>query len=158
MTHPSAMATATPSASGSAPLVSVVILNYNGAKWLERCLRSLQQQTVFSQIKVIVADNLSSDGSDALAEKLVRNWPNGRFVQNGANYGFCEGNNRGARTATGKYLFFLNNDAWLEPDCLKILIRETEAANASAATPLVMDFDDDTFQSLGASGFDIFGL
>jgi GT2 family glycosyltransferase len=152
------MATATSSASGKPPLVSVVILNYNGAKWLERCLGSLQRQTIFSQIEVIVADNLSSDGSDALAEKLVRDWPNGRFIQNGANYGFCEGNNRGAKPATGKYLFFLNNDAWLEPDCLDILIRETEAANASAATPLVMDFDDDTFQSLGASGFDIFGL
>jgi GT2 family glycosyltransferase len=140
------------------PLISVVILNYNGAKWLERCLSSLQKQTILSQIEVILADNLSSDGSDLLAERLLKDWPNGRFVQNGANYGFCEGNNRGARFATGKYLFFLNNDAWLEPDCLEILARETEAAQADASTPLVMNFDDDSFQSLGASGFDIFGF
>jgi GT2 family glycosyltransferase len=142
----------------AAPLISVVILNYNGAKWIERCLLSLREQTIFSQIEVIVADNLSSDGSDLLSEKILRGWPNGRFVQNGANLGFCEGNNRGTKPATGRYLFFLNNDTWLEPDCLEVLLRETEKAKADAATPLVMNFDDDSFQTLGASGFDIFGL
>ena len=90
----------------AAPLISVVILNYNGAKWIERCLLSLREQTIFSQIEVIVADNLSSDGSDLLSEKVLRGWPNGRFVQNGANLGFCEGNNRGVKPATGQYCFF----------------------------------------------------
>jgi len=142
----------------SPPLISVVILNYNGLKWLERCLASLWQQTIFDRIEVIVADNLSTDGSDLLAEKLVRDWPNGRFIQNGANLGFCEGNNRGAQLATGRFLFFLNNDTWLELDCLEVLLRETENAGAAAATPLVMNFDDESFQSLGAAGFDLFGL
>ena len=142
----------------AAPLISVVILNYNGAKWIERCLLSLRQQTIFSRIEAIVADNRSSDGSDLLAEKLLGEWTNGRFVQNGLNLGFCEGNNRGALPATGQYLFFLNNDTWLEPDCLEVLLHETERMKADAATPLVMNFDDDSFQSLGAAGFDIFGL
>jgi N-acetylglucosaminyl-diphospho-decaprenol L-rhamnosyltransferase len=141
-----------------APLISVVVLNYNGAKWLERCLTSLRQQTILGRIEVIVADNLSADGSDRLAEQLLAGWPNGRFVQNGANLGFCEGNNRGAAGATGKFLLFLNNDAWLEPACLEILLRETENARADVATPLVMNYDDDSFQSLGAAGFDLFGL
>src|SRR5260221_12598513 len=87
------------------PIVSVVILNYNGAQWLERCLASLQKQTVFDRLEVILADNRSSDGSDALGEKLLRGWPNGRFVQNGSNLGFCEGNNRGAQSAGGAELF-----------------------------------------------------
>ncbi|EEF60304.1 glycosyltransferase family 2 protein [Pedosphaera parvula] len=140
------------------PRISVVILNYNGAKWLQRCLASLQKQTIFSQIEVIVADNLSSDGSDALAEKLLKDWPNGHFLQNGSNLGFCEGNNRGAKLATGKYIFFLNNDTWLEPDCLEILLCETEKHQAGASMPLVLDYEDNTFQALGAAGFDIFGL
>ncbi len=141
-----------------APLVSVIILNYNGAQWIERCLGSLAAQSFFSKIEVIVADNQSSDGSDALAEKILKGWSNGRFIQNGGNLGFCEGNNRAVPSARGEYLFFLNNDAWLEPDCLEILLRETEKAKADAATPLVMNFDDDSFQNLGAQGFDIFGL
>ncbi len=152
------MPTTPPSGTATAPLISVVVLNYNGVQWMERCLRSLQQQTLFSQIEVIVADNSSRDGSDTLAQKIMQGWPNGRFVQNGANFGFCEGNNRGAASATGRHLFFLNNDTWLEPNCLEILLRETQQRQAGAATPLVMNYEDDTFQSLGAGGFDIFGF
>jgi GT2 family glycosyltransferase len=141
-----------------APLVSVVILNYNGAKWIERCLESLKAQTVFDRLEILVADNLSSDGSDRLAEKILAAWPNGLFIQNGENLGFCEGNNRPARRARGEYLFFLNNDTWLEVDCLEVLVREVRARGAAGATPLVLNYADASFQSLGAAGFDIFGL
>ncbi len=140
------------------PWVSVIILNYNGAAWLECCLRSLRAQTIFDQIEVIVADNASPDNSDRLAADLMRDWPNACVVQHGENLGFCEGNNRAAAQARGKWLFFLNNDVWLESDCLETLVRETEAANAQAACPLVMDYDSQAFQSLGAAGFDLFGL
>jgi GT2 family glycosyltransferase len=140
------------------PDISVIILNYNGAKWLDRCLATLRQQTIFQRIEVIVADNASSDGSDQLAQKLLEGWPNGRFIDNGGNLGYCAGNNRGAEAARGKYLFFLNNDTWLEADCLEKLLSAVESANAGAANPLVLDYDDDTMQSLGASGFDFFGL
>ncbi len=140
------------------PDVSVVILNYNGARWLARCLESLAGQTIFSRIEVIVADNRSSDGSDRLAAELLAGWSNGRFVQNGENLGYCEGNNRGAAVARGEYLLFLNNDTWLEPDCLEVLVAGVRSEGAAAATPLILNYDDDTFQSLGARGFDLFGL
>ncbi|HVY68543.1 MAG TPA: glycosyltransferase family 2 protein [Verrucomicrobiae bacterium] len=140
------------------PRVSVVILNYNGAQWIERCLASLQTQTILADTEIIVADNLSTDGSDKLAEKLVQTQQNARFIQHGQNLGYCEGNNRAAIAATGKFLFFLNNDAWLEPDCLERLLAEVEAKGAGAATPMVMDFSDDNFQSMGAEGLDLCGL
>jgi len=140
------------------PLVSVVVLNYNGDRWLERCLRSLQSQTIFSRVEVIVADNLSTDGSDRLGAKLVSGWPNGAFIQHGRNLGYCAGNNQAALAARGDFLFFLNNDAWLEPDCLETLVTGTRQAGAAAACPLILNYDDDAFQSLGAFGFDLFGL
>ena len=124
-------------ASSAQPIVSVIILNYNGARWMERCLNSLKTQTIFPQLEVIVADNLSSDGSDQLSQELLVNWPNGRFVQNGENLGFCEGNNRPARLARGEFLLFLNNDTWLEPDCLDRLLNEVHRLGVQAATPLV---------------------
>jgi GT2 family glycosyltransferase len=52
----------------------------------------------------------------------------------------------------------LNNDAWLEPDCLERLLRATEAAGAVASNPLILDYASNEFQSLGALGFDLFGL
>jgi GT2 family glycosyltransferase len=139
-------------------IVSVIVLNYNGERWIERCLSSLKDQTMAAQTEVLVADNLSSDGSDKLAAEIVRTIPNAFFIEHGQNLGYCEGNNRAAARAHGEYLFFLNNDAWLEPDCLEKLIAETQHLGASAAGPLVLDYEDDAFQSSGASGFDAFGL
>ena len=143
---------------GAEPVVSVIILNYNGRPWLERCLASLRDQTISGSLEIIVADNASSDGSDRLAEALLRGWPNTRLLPHGANLGYCEGNNRAARVARGRWLFFLNNDTWLERDCLEKLLAEVGARQAAAATPRVLDYDDDTFQSLGAAGYDVFGL
>lgn len=147
-----------PNPAPAAPLVSVVILNYHGARYLERCLASLRAQTVCERIEVIVADNASSDGSPELAQQLLAGWPRGRFVQNGANLGYCEGNNRAVAHATGKYLFILNFDAWLEPECLERLVAAAETTGAGAASPWVLNYDDDTHQSFGGTGMDLFGL
>jgi GT2 family glycosyltransferase len=140
------------------PLVSVIVLNYNGKQWLERCLNSLRAQTIFDRTEVILADNLSSDSSDRLGQQIVEGWPGGVFVQHGQNLGYCEGNNRAAEAAHGQYLLFLNNDTWLEPRCLEQLLAEVQRTGAGAASPLVLNYKDDSFQSLGAFGFDLFGL
>jgi GT2 family glycosyltransferase len=141
----------------SPPKISVIVLNYNGQKWLPRCLESLEQQTIFNEIEVIVVDNQSPDQSAEIAAARAQRVPNIRLLQTGANLYFCGGNNRGAAGATGKYLFFINNDTWLERDCLEILHREIEAEQAAAGMPLVLNYDDDTYQSL-AGGLDIFGM
>jgi len=56
-----------------------------------------------------------------------------------ANVGFCEGNNSGARAAHGRYLLFLNNDTWMEADCMERLIAGTEKLGAIASTPYVFE-------------------
>ena len=144
--------------SAAIPLVSVIVLNYNGARWLERCLNSLRAQTIFDQIEVILADNVSSDGSERLGKQMVERLPRGVFVQHNQNLGYCEGNNRAAEAANGQYLLFLNNDTWLEPRCLEQLLAEVQRTGAGAAAPQILNYDDDSFQSLGAFGFDLFGL
>ena len=138
--------------------VSIIVLNYNGLAWLERCLDSLANQDFREPYEIIVADNASTDGSDRLAEQLCQKIPHARFLQNGGNLGFCEGNNRPARTARGEFLLFLNNDAWLERDCLRQLHLAMLETRAEAACPLILNYEDQTFQSIGAAGFDIFGL
>jgi GT2 family glycosyltransferase len=139
-------------------LVSVIVLNYNGARWLGRCLESLRAQTIFDQLEVILADNVSNDSSERLGKQIVEGWPRGVFVQHRQNLGYCEGNNRAAEAARGRYLLFLNNDTWLEAGCLEQLLAEVQRAGAGAATPLILNYEDDSFQSLGAFGFDLFGL
>ncbi len=141
------------------PLISVIVLNYNGANWLDLCLTSLRNQTIFDRIEIIVADNASPDGSTGLAEVITENWPNAQTTKLGGNFGYSEGNNRAARFATGRFLFFLNNDSWLESDCLEKLLAEVESAGAAIAAPLVLNYLDEIPQrDASRHGFDIFGL
>jgi GT2 family glycosyltransferase len=140
------------------PKISVIILNFNGQEWLGRCFESLEAQTIFAEIEVILTDNNSADGSDRFAAAWLERTGKGRVVQNGANLYYCQANNNGADAATGKYLLFLNNDTWLERDCLEKLYQEVEITTADAATPIVLNYDDDSFQNMGGCGLDIFGL
>jgi GT2 family glycosyltransferase len=140
------------------PLVSIVVLNCNGAGWLPKCFGSIKAQTILNQIETVLVDNNSSDDSVAVARRLLADFPCARIVRNSANLGFCEGNNSGARAANGRYLFFLNNDTWMEADCLERLIAGTEKLGASASTPYVLNYPDNSYQDFGFYGFDLFGL
>jgi len=140
-----------------APAVSVVILNWNAAQWIPRCLESLRQQTIFQQIEIIFADNASSDDSEKIARAGMAGWSNGKFLQNGGNFGFAGGCTRGAVVAAGKYLFFLNPDVWLEPNCLEELVSAGEKTGATAVAPMILNYTDDTVQWWLDDGFDFSG-
>ena len=79
------------------PLVSLVVLNCNGAGWLPKCFETIKAQTILGQIEAIMVDNNSTDDSVAVARRLLADFPCARIVRNSANLGFCEGNNSGAR-------------------------------------------------------------
>ena len=140
------------------PLVSIVVLNCNGANWLPKCFESIRAQTVLNQIETVMVDNNSTDNSVEVARRLLAELPSACIVRNSENLGFCEGNNSGARAARGRWLLFLNNDTWLEPDCMEKLIAGTEKLGAAASTPLVLNYPDDSYQDFGFYGFDLFGL
>ncbi len=141
-----------------APVISVVVLNYNGAAWLDRCLTSLATQTIADDLEILFADNGSTDHSDLLAADLLKHRPNWRLIRHRKDLGCSGGYTATARLARGQYVLFLNHDVWLEPDCLERLLAEVRSTGATVATPLVMDYDDDTVQSAGEAGFDLFGL
>jgi GT2 family glycosyltransferase len=140
------------------PLVSIVVLNCNGANWLPKCFGSIKAQTILNQIETVLVDNHSSDDSVAVARRLLADFPCALIVRNSANVGFCEGNNSGARAAHGRYLLFLNNDTWMEADCMERLIAGTEKLGAIASTPYVLNYPDNSYQDFGFYGFDLFGL
>jgi GT2 family glycosyltransferase len=139
-------------------MVSVIIVNYNALSWMHRCFESLAAQTIAAQLQIIMVDNLSSDGSDRLAQELMAGWPGAEFIQMGENAGFGRACNRAVKVASGKYLFLLNPDVWLERDCLEQLVSAAERNQTAAVSPMVLNYDDDSFQSNGADGFDIFGF
>jgi GT2 family glycosyltransferase len=85
-----------------APLVSVVAVNYNCKTWLDRFFPSIQAQTIFDRVELVLVDNTSTDGSDEICREKMAGWTNGVFLATGGNYGYGGGCNRGAAVARGK--------------------------------------------------------
>ncbi len=101
------------------PLLSVVILNYNGEPFLRPCLDSLRRQTL-TEIEILVVDNASPDGSADLVEN---EYPQVRLLRLPENLHFCGGNNAALPLVTGEYVAFLNNDTYVEPDWAAEIVR-----------------------------------
>ena len=93
-----------------AALISVVILNYNGMRFLDHCLASVRDQT-YADLEVIIVDNASTDGS---AEYAKSRYPWAKVIRNEENLGFAGGTNVGISQARGEYILTLNNDTWIE--------------------------------------------
>ncbi len=106
------------------PLVSAVVVNWNGIDCIDACLASLLCQT-WPALEIIVVDNGSTDGS----RELVRSRYGSRItlVESPVNLGFAGGNNLALRVAKGPYVVLLNNDAVAEPEWVGALVHGAEA-------------------------------
>lgn len=107
----------------SDPRVSVIIPNWNGARYLVTCLDSLRRQT-YTDFETIVVDNASQDESVAL---MQRDYPEVRLIRLGENRGLTGGVNAGIREARGEIIVLFNNDTEADPDWLKELVAALDA-------------------------------
>src|ERR1700674_5304857 len=98
------------------PLVSAIVLNFNGARYLPDCLSSLISQT-YSNLEVLVADNGSTDDSKIVAAAFDVGW-----VQLERNFGLAHANNLAVSHAKGSLLFFVNNDMRFDPSYVEALV------------------------------------
>lgn len=98
--------------------ISIIIVNWNGRKWLHDCLFSLKGQA-YKKFEVILVDNASSDDSVSYVKK---NFPWVTIIRNTTNRGFAGGNNDGLKISKGEYILLLNNDTKVEKDFLKNFI------------------------------------
>ncbi len=105
------------------PLVSIIIVNYNGKHYLKDCFESLKNGT-YRNIEIILVDNGSVDGS---VEFVKRNYPDIKLIANAQNLGLAIASNRGAAVARGEYLFFLNNDTRSDRNLVSELVKTAEA-------------------------------
>jgi GT2 family glycosyltransferase len=111
-----------PDTPGAEPVLTVIVLNYNGAHLLPPCLDALAKQDMpDGSMQVWVVDN-DSRKDDSVA-MLARDYPWVRVIQNDHNAGFGGGNNVGMRQATTPFIALTNNDARPDPDWARQLIR-----------------------------------
>lgn len=105
------------------PLVSILVLNYNGIKFCEDCFSSIRELN-YPNYEVIMIDNSSTDTSVSYVRMT---FPEVKIIALKENYGFAKANNIGSNSARGDYLFFLNQDIVIEKDCLCELVRTIES-------------------------------
>lgn len=117
--------------------VSVLIVNYNGAKWLEGCLTSLLAQT-YRSFEILVIDNASSDDSRLLLETQ---FPTVKLIRSQTNVGFAAGNNLGLESARGALIATLNTDTRVEPDYLEKLVGPMQDPKVGACAPLILEME-----------------
>lgn len=123
----------------AAPGISIVVLSWNTADLLAACLRALRDDRAETTREIIVVDNASEDGS---ADMVARDFPEVRLIRNDANLLYAEGNNIGARAATGEFLCLLNSDTEVQPGALDTLRQWlVENPEYAVASPKLINFD-----------------
>lgn len=102
------------------PLVTAVVVNFNGGEMLLGAIASLFAQT-WPAVEVILVDNASTDGSLEPVERYFGDRLT--VIRNAGNEGFARGNNIGFARAKGEWIVLLNPDAACDPDCVAELMR-----------------------------------
>ena len=128
---------------------AVVILNYNGEKFLQQFLPSVLGYSEGAEI--VVADNASTDQSIPLLETQ---FPTVRRVQLDQNYGFCGGYNRALKQVTADYYVLLNSDIEVTPNWLSPMVQVLDNNKSVASVqPKILSFRQrDKFEHAGAAG------
>lgn len=130
------------------PTASVVVINYNGRDYLERCLNSLLEQDYPSdRVEIIFIDNASSDGS---VGSVRERFPQVEVIVNDTNTGFAPAVNQGVEAASGEIVALINNDAVADPAWLRELVKPMTMYEDVACTGgLVLDEAGETVDFAG---------
>ena len=133
------------------PKISIVIPVYNVADFIEDCLRSVAAQTYGGQIECLLIDDCGKDNSMELAKKFIAEY-NGpiiwRTVRHLANGGQSAARNTGMKELSGDYVYFLDSDDEISPNCIEQLtsplseapydvVMGNYCANPSGSFPIV---------------------
>jgi len=121
-------------------LISIITVNFNQHKATLELLKSISQYYPNANIEIILVDN----GSDFNSESYFKDrFDKVIFIRSEKNLGFAGGNNLGVEQATGKYLFFVNNDTEFTPGLLEVLVGTLdENALIGVVSPQINYFDD----------------
>ncbi|NMC11954.1 MAG: glycosyltransferase family 2 protein [Chloroflexi bacterium] len=123
--------------------LSIIIVNWNTRDLLLKCLGCVYNAQRSLTMEVIVVDNHSNDES---VDAARQSFPQTRFIENPANYGFAKANNQGIRQAQGRYLLLLNSDAFVHEEALTNMVQFMDAHADTGAGGCRLFFEDGSLQ------------
>lgn len=125
--------------------VLIIIVTYNGSKFIKDCLHSINFSIVFTDI--LIVDNCSNDRT---LEIIKGDYPNVKLICNSKNLGFGKANNIGIEYAINnnyEYVFFLNQDTILEPNTIeKLLDQANKSKDFGFISPLHLSWSGDALE------------
>lgn len=132
------------------PTVDIVILNYNGKKFLDDCILSVQKST-YPAFKIYLLDNASTEDDVSYVQ---RHYPEVEIIRVPVNRGFCAAYNLAFKQCGSKYFVCLNNDVKVKPDWLRHLVTlaESDETIATLQPKMVSYLDESKFEYAGACG------
>lgn len=120
--------------------VTAIVVTWNSAAWIGRCLGALEPAADRGTLEVIVWDNASFDGTAEVAERAGDGWT--RVIRSAENRGFAGGLNAALSAATGTYVLLLNPDCLMKPAAVERLAAFLDAnPRAGAVAPLLLNED-----------------
>ena len=120
--------------------ISIILVNYNGSKFIYNCLASIREKLSNYCFETIIVDNASSDDS---VDIIANNFPEFKLICSEENLGFSRANNLAAIQSRGKYFLFLNTDTILINDSLKLLLeylKQNQAVGAAGTRIIFQNF------------------
>jgi GT2 family glycosyltransferase len=104
-------------------MVSITIVTWNSAHYLDECFAALERQD-YRDLEVVIVDNASEDGTRAILRTVESKW---RVIYNDCNVGFAAGQNQAIRLTCGEWVLCLNPDIVASPDFVTKLVAAGEA-------------------------------
>ena len=129
------------------PKVSIIVPVYNAEKYLDRCIRSLRNQTL-KDLEIILVDDGSLDGSPEMCRKAAREDFRIKVLHK-KNEGAGKARNAGMAIATGEYIGFVDSDDFVEPDMYQTLLEKAERYGSDLVMSGVIFVDGNMFSQEG---------
>lgn len=118
-------------------LISIIVLNYNGVEYLNKCLASILSQN-YSNAEIILVDNASTDNS---VNFVSSTFPQVKIIRNKTGLGFAGGNLVGVKAAKGSKILLVSNDTWMKPDLVTKLNSYFDSHSFNVIAPYQADYE-----------------
>lgn len=105
--------------------ISIIIPVYNVAEYIEECLNSVIAQTYMGDMECLIVDDCGTDNSIAIAERIIQNYHGNikfQILHHDYNRGLSAARNTGIKASTGDYVYFLDSDDSIIPECLQLIV------------------------------------
>lgn len=140
------------------PLVSVLVPVFRVERYVERCARSVLEQT-YQNIEYIFVDDATDDASMDILERTISDYPDRqervRIIRHQSNRGLAAARNTAVDACHGDFVFHVDSDDWVERNAIELLVKKQEETNADIVSAEAHDYKDGVFTKHHTGGWNL---